>query len=267
MGDSSELLREIIAAKRDEVAAIDRAGRRALEQRAAAAPAPRDFAAALHRDGQLAVVAEIKRRSPSKGDLSPDLDPARIAVEYAEGGAAALSVLTDLQYFGGSAADLAAARAATHLPVLRKDFTIDPIQLVESRAQGADAVLLIVAALGDDGLLRELHDAAGELGLAAVVEVHDEAEIDRALGCGARMVGVNARDLSDFSEDLTLAERLVQRLPTEVTRIAESAIRGAGDAQRMADAGFDAVLVGEALVRSDQPADLVRRLAAVRARA
>ena len=266
MGDGNDLLAEIVASKRDEVARIDAARRRALQALLATAPAPRGFAESLARDGELAVVAEIKRRSPSKGELAPDLDPARTATEYAHGGAAALSVLTDSPYFGGAPSDLEAARAATELPVLRKDFTIDPIQVVETRAYGADALLLIVAALPDDGLLRALHEAADELDLAVVVEVHDDDELDRSIDLGARIVGVNARDLSDFSEDLALGERLVQRLPPGVLRIAESAIRGPDDAQRMADAGFDAVLVGEALARATQPVELVRRLAAVRAR-
>jgi len=180
------------------------------------------------------------------------------------GGAAALSVLTDRPYFGGSVADMQAARDATGLPVLRKDFTIDEIQVYEARAIGADAVLLICAALPDDALLADLHALARELGMAALVETHDTAEIDRALGAGAEIVGVNSRDLTTFSEDLDVAGGLVSRLPAGVIAVAESAIRSAADARRMAGAGFDAVLVGEALVRAEDPAALVHELAAAR---
>src|SRR5262249_6406652 len=159
------------------------AGRRVeLEEAAAAASPPRDFAGALRRDdGSLAVIAELKRRSPSKGVLADDLDPVARAGDYERGGAAALSVLTDADYFGGSLDDLVAARSATALPALRKDFVVDPLQIFEARAAGADAILLIVAALPDDGLMRELHAVAGSLGMAALVEVHTPSELDRAL--------------------------------------------------------------------------------------
>lgn len=262
----SELLAEIVAAKRTEVARISVEERVELEARARRAGPTRDLGSALVRDdGRLAVIAELKRRSPSKGDLAPDLDPAATAREYVSGGAAALSVLTDTPYFGGSLDDLVAAQAAVHVPVLRKDFTIDSVQVFEARAAGADAILLIVGAFSDDGLLADLHGLARNLGLAVVVEVHDEGEAERALACGARIVGVNARDLTDFSEDLTTGERLAARLPG-VVRIAESAIRSIDDAQRMADAGFHAVLVGEALARAAEPAGTVRGLAEIRAR-
>src|SRR5213075_1190109 len=183
-----------------------------LRRAALDAPLARDFAGALRRpDGRLAVVAEIKRRSPSKGDLAPGLDPAIVAKAYETGGAAALSVLTDRPFFGGSVDDLQAARAIVEIPALRKDFTIDETQVYESRAVGADAVLLIVAALADD------------------------AELDRALAAGASIVGVNARDLGTFGEDLGLNERLADRIPGEVTAVAESAIRAPADAERMAE--------------------------------
>ncbi|MGH8985145.1 MAG: indole-3-glycerol phosphate synthase TrpC [Acidimicrobiia bacterium] len=261
------VLAEILAAKRDEVTLLHQPPTRDAIRRAALdAPPPRDFAVALRPpDGRLAVIAEIKRRSPSKGDLAPDLDPAVMGKAYETGGAAALSVLTDRLFFGGSIEDLRTARDATALPVLRKDFTIDETQVLETRAIGADALLLIVAALPDDVLLAELHDFAGDLGLTALVEVHDEAEVDRALAAGAAVVGVNCRDLATFGEDLGVAERLVRRLPPEVIAVAESAIRAPADAHRMADAGFDAVLVGEALVRASDPAALVGELAAVSA--
>ncbi|HZQ75888.1 MAG TPA: indole-3-glycerol phosphate synthase TrpC [Acidimicrobiia bacterium] len=258
------VLDEILATKRAEVAGL--AGRAAaLEAEAAAAgPSDRDFARALRRaDGRLAVIAEIKRRSPSKGPLAPGLDAATTAARYAAGGAAALSVLTDGPYFDGSLADLRAARAACGLPVLRKDFTVDPVQLHEARAAGADAVLLIVAALPDDRRLADLCALAGELGLAALVEADDEAGVERALAAGARIVGVTNRNLRDFGEDLSAGVRLAGLIPPGVVAVAESAIRSVDDARAMADAGFSAVLVGEHLVRSSDPGAAVAALAAV----
>jgi len=189
------------------------------------------------------------------------------AKTYESGGAAALSVLTDQAFFGGSVDDLQRARAAVEIPALRKDFTIDETQVYESRVVGADAVLLIVAALTDDGLLTGLRELAEEVGIVALVEAHDDAELDRALAAGASIVGVNARDLGTFGEDLGLSERLADRIPGEVTAVAESAIRAPADAERMAEAGYDAVLVGEALVRSDDPTRLVDAIAEVPATA
>lgn len=257
------VLDDILAGKREEIARLRTpAAASAIARALAAAPAPRDFAGALRRrDGHLAVVAEIKRRSPSKGDLAPGLDPVATAKAYEAGGAAALSVLTDSRWFGGSLDDLVAARAATELPVLRKDFTVDPVQVDEARAAGADAVLLIAAAL-DDAALAALHAHAVSRGLDVLVETHDEAEVDRALAAGARIVGVNSRNLQSFAEDLGTAEHLVRRIPADVIRVAESAVRTESDADRMAAAGFDAVLVGEALVRSVDPESLVRAMAA-----
>jgi indole-3-glycerol phosphate synthase len=254
------VLDEIINSKLDEVAAL-RALEAALLEAARAAPAPRDFGAALRRpDGTVAVIAEFKRRSPSKGALAPDLDPVATAIAYEAGGAAALSVLTDAPYFDGSLADLEATRDACRIPVLRKDFTIDPLQILEARGAGADAVLLIVAAIPDDVLLADLHSVALEWGLSVLVEAHSDGEIDRALSAGARIVGVNSRDLSTFSEDLGVAQQLATRIPPDVLRVAESAIRTTEDVARMAEAGFDAVLVGEALVRSADPSALVREM-------
>ena len=262
------VLDEILVTKRTEVARLaERAA--ALEAEAAAAPrSDRDFAAALRRpDGRVAVIAEIKRKSPSKGPLAPALDAAATASLYAAGGAAALSVLTDGPYFDGSLDDLRCARAAIGLPVLRKDFTVDPLQLFEARAAGADAILLIVAALPDDVLLADLHALATELGLAALVEADDEAGVERALAAGARIVGVTNRNLRDFEEDLTTGARLAGLIPPDVVAVAESAIRSAGDAQVMAEAGFSAVLVGEHLVRSPDPEAAVAALAAVQYKA
>jgi len=260
------VLDDILAGKRDEVTMLRRPEVRDLLRRQALdAPPTRDFAGALHRvAGSIGVIAEIKRRSPSKGDLAPDLDPAATAKAYAAGGAACLSVLTDGPWFGGEVADLDAARAACTLPVLRKDFAIDEVQVYETRAIGADAILLIAAALPDDAHLADLHTLATELGLAVLVETHDDAELERALACGAQIVGVNARNLGTFDEDLSIGERLAARVPPDVVAVAESAIRSVADAERMAAAGFDAVLVGEMLVKAPDATEAVRGLAAVR---
>ena len=208
------------------------------------------------------MIGEIKRRSPSKGDLAPDLDPAATAAAYERGGAAALSVLTDAPFFGGRVDDLTAAREATSLPVLRKDFTIDHVQVFESRAIGADAILLIAAAVPDDTLLEDLHGLAVSLGLAVLVEAHDAAEIDRAVRAGATIMGVNNRNLATFEEDLGVGESLVAAIPPAAVAIAESAVRSPADAARFGAVGFDAVLVGEALVRAEDPTALVRDLGA-----
>ena len=259
------ILDRILATKRDEVTVLHRPTvRDLLRAQALEAPPPRGFEAALRRDAsRVAVVSEIKRRSPSKGDLAPDLDPVATARAYEVGGAACLSVLTDQEYFGGAVADLQAARDAVGIPVLRKDFTIDEVQVFETRAIGADAILLIAAALPDDAHLADLHALATELGLDVLVETHDDAELARALSIGARVVGVNARDLGTFDEDLGLGERLAKVIPGDVVAVAESAIRSEDDAARMGAAGFDAVLVGEMLVRADDATAAVRGLAAV----
>jgi indole-3-glycerol phosphate synthase len=222
------------------------------------APTLRDFRVALVSD-ELSVIAEIKRRSPSMGDLAPDLDPALVAKLYASGGAAALSVLTDQEYFGGSVGDLKAARAAVDVPVLRKDFTVSEADVRAARAMGADAVLLIVAALSDDEL-RTLHDAATSLGLAVLVEVHDDDELARALTAGALIVGVNQRDLRTFEVDHERAIRMATAIPSDVVRVAESGVRDDADARRLRDAGYDAVLVGQSVVTADDPTEMVRRL-------
>jgi indole-3-glycerol phosphate synthase len=219
---------------------------------------PRGFAAAL-RQPALSVIAEIKRRSPSKGDLFAGLDPATVARQYEEGGAACLSVLTDVDHFGGSVADLRAARSAVSLPVIRKDFTVDIRDVYDTRLMGADCVLLIAAALSDDEL-REFHNTAADLGLDALVEIHDEAELDRALAVGATLVGVNQRDLHTFQVDQERAVRVGQSMPSSIVRVAESGVRGPEDAAALFTAGFDAVLVGESLVTSGDPASATRSL-------
>jgi indole-3-glycerol phosphate synthase len=250
-------LEEILASHRARAAADDRV-LGDLVQRAKTTPAPRDFAAALRGDG-LSCIAEIKRRSPSKGDLDPDLQPELVAKEYVAGGAACLSVLTDTDFFGGTPADLAAARQASGLPVLRKDFTVQEADVADARLMGADAVLLIVAAL-EDGALRRCAALADELGLAALVEVHDEQELERALAASARIVGVNQRDLRTFQVDLERACALARGIPAGVLAVAESGIRDAGDARRLADSGYDAILVGETLVRAEDRAGKLRDL-------
>ena len=239
---------------RDLDSVIDRAS-----QRDAAAGPVRGFAAALARTGPIAVIGEVKRRSPSKGDLCPDLDPAAMAKAYEAGGARALSVLTDPEFFGGSPEDLEAARGACSVPVLRKDFTVTPLDVADAAVMGADAVLLIVAALSDAELV-ELHALARQLGLDALVEVHDEAELERALAVGARVVGVNQRDLVSFEVDQDRAARLAPLIPVDVVRVAESGVRGPDDAAALADVGYDALLVGESLVTSPDPAAAVRAL-------
>jgi indole-3-glycerol phosphate synthase len=208
------------------------------------------------------VIAEVKRRSPSKGDLADIADPAALAREYAAGGAAAISVLTEQRRFGGSLDDLRAVRAAVDTPVLRKDFIVEPYQLVEARAAGADLALLIVAALDDD-LLRRLYDQAGELGLTVLVEVHDEPETERAVALGAELIGVNARNLRTLAVDVDTFGRLAPLIPDDRVKVAESGITGAADVRRFVGEGARAVLVGEALVKDGDPQGAVRSMTGV----
>lgn len=251
------VLDTILAHKAEELAALKRRQPPAtLREAAAAAPPPRDFVAALQRE-TVALIAEVKHASPSRGVLITDFDPQRLATGYAANGAAAISVLTDERFFQGSLDDLRTVRAAVDLPILRKDFTLDPYQLYEARAAGADAVLLIVAALAD-AQLSELHALAGELGLTALVEVHNAAELDRTLALHPALVGINNRDLKTFDVNLATTAGLIGRLPANVTTVAESGILAAADVQRMGALGADAVLVGEALVRSGDVAATVR---------
>ena len=254
-------LSEILARKRDEVEARRSAlPERELAARAADAPRPRQLEAALSpAGGPPRIVAEVKRASPSAGAIREGLDAAAQARAYAAAGAAATSVLTDGPGFGGSLDDLSQVRAAVGIPVLRKDFVLDGYQLLEARAAGADAALLIVAALpGDD--LRRLVDRCGALGLAALVEVHGEPEIAAALDAGARIVGVNNRDLTTFRVDLAVTERLLPLLPVGVRVVAESGVRTAADARRLRAAGAANLLVGEALVRAPDPGALIREM-------
>ena len=222
----------------------------------------RGFAAALFRESshRLAVIAEIKRRSPSKGNLNIDLDPAAVARAYEAGGASCLSVLTDAPHFGGSVADLRASRSACALPVLRKDFTVGPNDVCDARIMGADCVLLIAAALSSTEIA-ELHELASSIGLDVLVEIHDERELEVALSIGAAMIGVNQRDLFTFEVDHERAVRMAGLIPRGVVRVAESGVRDAADARSLRAAGYDAVLVGESLVTSG---DIEKSLGALR---
>ena len=251
------VLDRIVAAHR-QTASEDGRDLDELLASASAGPPPRPFAEALRRPG-MSVIAEIKRRSPSKGDLAADLDPAAVAQAYEAGGAACLSVLTDSEFFGGSALDLGAARAACELPVLRKDFTVDARDVADARLMGADAVLLIVAAL-DDGELARFLEVAAAVGLAALVEVHDYDELARALAAGASIIGVNQRDLRTFEVEPERAARLAAAMPSDAIRVAESGIGGRDDVVRLLDAGYDAVLVGESVVTAGDPGAAVRSL-------
>jgi indole-3-glycerol phosphate synthase len=229
-----------------------------MKERAAKAAAPRDAMAALRGPG-IGVIAEVKRRSPSRGELAVIDDPAWLAGEYAAGGARLVSVLTERHRFGGSQADLAAVRAVVDLPLLCKDFVVSPYQVHEARAHGADVVLLIVAAL-PQAALESLLDRVESLGMTALVEVHTEEEADRALDAGAKLVGVNARDLHTLEVDRDVFGRIAPGLPNEVLRVAESGVRGTADLLTYAGAGADAVLVGESLVTSGDPRSAVTQL-------
>jgi indole-3-glycerol phosphate synthase len=250
-------VREDLERRRAETSEAD------LRARLLEVPPPRDPMPALSRAGS-SVIAEVKRRSPSKGDLAEIADPASLASAYERGGAAAVSVLTEGRRFGGSLADLDIVRASVTLPVLRKDFVVEPYQLLEARAHGADLVLLIVAALPGDSLDR-LHDAARELGLTPLVEVHDEPEAERAVTLGAGLVGVNSRNLKTLEVDPATFGKLAPLLPEDVVKVAESGVAGPDDVRRLVGEGADAVLVGEALVNHGDPEDAVRAMTGVTA--
>jgi len=245
-----------LASHRAAAAADTRPLPELIDQARLVAPA-RDFVGAIDAaGGDVAVISEIKRRSPSKGDLHVDLRPADLAVQYEAGGAACMSVLTDSEWFGGSPDDLRVARGAVDLPVLRKDFTVSARDIADARIMGADCVLLIVAAL-DQGELESFRLLAADLGMAVLVEVHDEAELDRAIEAGANIIGVNQRDLSTFEVDQERAARVARSIPDGILKVAESGIRGRRDAEELIRAGFDALLVGETLVKSGDPAGTI----------
>ncbi len=258
-GIGSNVLDEIIAGVREDVEARQRlVPLEEIKKLAAVAVAPRDAYAALRQPG-VGVIAEVKRSSPSKGPLAEIPDPAELASEYAAGGARVVSVLTEGRWFGGSLDDLAAVRARIEIPVLRKDFIVSTYQVHEARAWGADLVLLIVAAL-EQKVLTGLLDRIESLGMTALVEVHTEEEADRALEAGARVIGVNARDLRTLEVDRSAFERIAPGLPNNVVKIAESGVRGPLDLIRYASAGADAVLVGEGLVTQKSPREAVAEL-------
>ncbi|HUE97424.1 MAG TPA: indole-3-glycerol phosphate synthase TrpC, partial [Longimicrobiaceae bacterium] len=233
--------------KREEVKRLLPRGT-ALRSEAAAAASPRRFAAALREPAEVRLLAEVKRKSPSAGPIRPGAEPEEVARAYEAGGAAALSVLTDETFFDGSLAALRGVRAAVGLPVLRKDFVIDAVQVWEARAAGADAILLIVRIL-DDSQLSDLHTLARELGMDVLVEVHDERELQRAGAMGATLIGINTRDLRTFHTDLHVATDLAPTIDPKITLVAESGIRTPEDVQRLGATGVDAILVGESLMR------------------
>lgn len=257
---SGDRLTPILERRREDVAA-DRLARplAAIEAALRDAPPTRGFKAALAQPG-LQVIAEIKRRSPSQGTLKGDAEPALVAASYERGGAAALSVLTEPHAFDGRLEDLVAARGAVALPAIRKDFVIDPYQLAEGRLAGADAALLIVAALGR--ATAEFLDAARHYGLDVLVEVHNEAELEIAIDAGADLIGVNNRDLTTLAIDLATSERLRKLIPADRMAVAESGLDAAADYLRMARAGYDAVLVGTSLMTAGDPAGTLRQILA-----
>lgn len=252
-----DILSRIVGHKRAALVkdSLNRAG---LEEIAIARTDFRDFRAAL-TSRQPAVIAEIKKASPSKGILAESFDPVKLAKVYAEGGAAALSVLTDAEFFQGSLQDLEAARAAVGIPVLRKDFTIDDFHVIEAAAHGADAILLIAAVLNESSL-RRFRELAEHFRMAAIVEVHDEVELDVALASGAGIIGVNNRNLHTFEVNLQTSLRLIGKIPAGVVRISESGIHSSADVQILMDAGYHALLVGEHLMLSPDPAAALRTL-------
>ncbi len=253
------VLDEILAGVREEVAARqEQVPLSVLRDSVASAPPPKDGYAALRAPG-VGVIAEVKRASPSKGQLAEIPDPAELAKEYAAGGARCVSVLTEGRWFGGSLEDLRAVRAAVTVPLLRKDFVVSSYQVHEARAYGADIVLLIVAAL-DQNALTGLLERVESLGMAALVEVHTEEEADRAVSAGARIIGVNARNLATLDVDRSAFERIAPGLANKIVKVAESGVRGPHDLIRYAAAGADAVLVGEGLVTQKSPRDAVAEL-------
>lgn len=251
MTPASSILDEIVASKQREVAsARQRMPLEEMEDQAALAPPVRDFRAALVGPGPIQLIAEVKKASPSAKVIRADFDPVAIARIYQAHGAACLSVLTDAPYFQGHLSYLARVRASVVIPLLRKDFLIDEYQVVEARLAGADAILLIAEILDDD-TMAHLLARAQSLGMAALVEFHDEANLDRVLANGANLIGVNNRDLKRFVTDLDLTLRLRDRIPPEVVLVSESGIRTRADVERLEAAGVSAILVGEALMRAD----------------
>lgn len=255
----SSVLDQIIVGVREDLAERQRTTNAAQLAEALAAQRPALDPLPVMRSEPLSVISEVKRSSPSKGALAEISDPAELAARYAAGGAAAISVLTEKRRFGGTLADLDAVRARVDVPVLRKDFVVDPYQVDEARAHGADLVLLIVAAL-DDAQLRDLHDQVTGLGMTPLVEVHTPEETERALALGAKLVGVNNRNLKTLDVDLAQFGRLAPMLGDDVVKVAESGITSPADAALVHSQGADVVLVGEALVRDGDPTAAIRAM-------
>jgi indole-3-glycerol phosphate synthase len=253
-----DILARIVDHKRKELGQVTAADRSELERRASQRRDRRGFKAAL-TSRQPAILAEIKKASPSRGAFVDSFDPASVARMYERGGAAALSVLTDREFFRGHLADLEAARAAVGIPVLRKDFTIDDFHVIEAAAHGADAILLI-AALLDESEMRRFRELAESFGMEALVEVHDTQELDVALASGARIVGVNNRNLHTFETALETSLRLAGQIPAGVVKVSESGIHSSADIRQLAEAGYQAFLVGEHLMKSPNPAAALRAL-------
>ena len=256
-----DILDRIVASKGPEVEALRRR-RRDLARAAEEAPAAKPVLQPLAQSPSVGVIAEVKRRSPGAGAIDPGLDPLALSADYEAGGARAISVLTDARWFGGSLVDLEVVARARTVPVLRKDFVVDALQVLEARSAGADMVLLIVRVL-EAALLQDLRAMIHDLGMTALVEAHDEWDVDAALEAEAGLIGVNNRDLRVFRTDLEVTERLARMLPPDVLLVSESGIGDARAVARAAAAGADAVLVGEALVRSHSPAETVREMASV----
>ena len=259
MNSLGDILQRIVETKQSEVEALRR-NFSGLRDRAEDAPPPRDFIGSLRGGDAVAVIAEIKRRSPGAGAIRIDLDPLRLGPRYESGGASALSVLTDAEYFGGSLGDLAGVRGLVKIPVLRKDFVIDESQVYEARGAGADAILLIVRIL-DDQRLRSLRTLAEELGMSVLVEAHDGAEVERGLASGAGLLGINNRNLRTFETRIDVTLALAARVPPKVVLVSESGIHTPADVCSVGEKGVDAVLVGESLLRQEDPGAGVTALA------
>jgi indole-3-glycerol phosphate synthase len=257
-GPAKDILSRIVDSKGVEVANLRGRESELLAATDSARP-PRDFTSALRRSGEVALIAEAKRRSPGAGPIRPGLDTVELARAYEEAGVSAMSVLTDQEYFGGRLADLTQVREVVEIPVLRKDFLLEEIQIVEARAAGADAVLLIVRIL-DDERLKGLRERAEDLGMTALVETHDRDEVERALKSGTSVLGINNRNLSTFETRIDVTLEMAREVPPSVVLVSESGIRTATDVERLGQAGVDAILVGEALLREDDPGEAASRL-------